>query len=203
MANQQNSRAIRSRTLMLTQLGVLTAVVVILQLLAIAMRPLFPLFTISLVLIPITVGAAIIGVKAGGWLGLVFGAAVLLSGDAAPFLAFNVPGTIITVLLKGLAAGLAAGAVYRLLAPKGRTLAAAAAGVICPIVNTGVFVLGSYVFFLPLLAEWGEGSGFANSTAYIFFGLVGVNFLVELGLNLVMIPVIVRLIQYGQDRRVT
>ncbi|MCL2077155.1 MAG: ECF transporter S component [Oscillospiraceae bacterium] len=200
MANNTKGR-VSKKTLMLTQLGLLTAIVVILQILAIVMRPLFPLFTISLVLLPITVGAALIGVRAGGWLGLVFGASVLISGDANLFLAFNALGAVITVLVKGLLAGLAAGAVYKLLAQKGRTLAAAAAGIVCPIVNTGVFIIGSYLFFFPLITEWGEGAGFASSTAFIFMGLVGTNFLVELGLNLVLIPVIVRLIQYGQDKR--
>jgi uncharacterized membrane protein len=185
---------------MLAQLGVLTAIVIILQILAILMRPLFPVFTISLVLLPITVGAALIGVRAGAWLGFVFGAAVLISGDANLFLVFNAPATIFVVLLKGTLAGLAAGAVYKLLAGKNKTAAAATAGIICPIVNTGIFIAGAYVFFLPLIAEWADGG---SSTAFIFLGMVGVNFLVELGLNLVLIPVIVRLIQYGQDRKVT
>ncbi|MCL2637723.1 MAG: ECF transporter S component [Oscillospiraceae bacterium] len=201
MANKENSRAIQKRTLMLVQLGVLTAIVVILQIIAIAMRPMFPAFTISLVLLPITVGAAIIGVHAGAWLGLAFGAAVLISGDANLFLVFNAPGTILVVLAKGLLAGTAAGFVYKLLASKSKTVAAACAGIICPIVNTGVFIVGSYLFFLPLISEW--AGGIESSTTFIFFSMVGINFLVELGLNLVLIPVIVRLIEYGQDRRVT
>jgi len=194
-----------NRTLMLTQLGILTAIVVALQLLAIATRPLFPMFAVSLVLLPITVGAALIGVRAGGWLGLAFGAAVLISGDAAAFLAINIPATVFLVLAKGLSAGLAAGAMYKIVignSQKGsRTLAAVAAGVTCPIVNTGVFIIGSYLFFLPTVREWGAAMGYANSTAYIFLGMVGVNFLVELGINLILIPVIVRLIQYGQDKK--
>jgi len=203
MANQTNGRAIQPRTLMLVQLGVLTAIVVILQLLAIAMRPLFPAFTISLVLVPITVGAALIGAKAGAWLGLAFGVAVLISGDANAFFVINAPATVLVVLLKGLLAGFTAGLVYKLFAKKNKTIAAAAAGIICPIVNTGIFIIGSYLFFLPTIREWAEFFEFASGTAYIFFGMVGINFLVELGINLVLIPIIVRLIQIGQDRRVS
>jgi uncharacterized membrane protein len=188
---------------MLVQLSVLTAIVFILQILAIAMKPLFPVFTISLVLVPITIGAALIGVKAGAWLGLAFGTAVLVSGEAAAFFVINAPATVLVVLIKGMLAGLAAGLVYKLLKNKNKTLAAAAAGIVCPIVNTGIFIIGSYLFFLPTITAFAEGAGFASGTAYIFFGLVGVNFLVELGINLVLIPVIVRLIGYGQDRRVT
>jgi len=191
------------KTLMLAQLGILTAVVVALQILAIVTRPMFPLFSISLVLLPITVGAALHGVRAGGWLGLAFGAAVLISGDAAPFMAVNIPGTVAVVLAKGLLAGLAAGFVYKLVTEKlnNRTGAAIAAGITCPIVNTGVFIIGSYAFFLPTVREWGAAFGYSGATAYIFLGMVGVNFLVELGLNLILIPVIVRLIQYGKDRK--
>lgn len=188
---------------MLAQLGVLTAVVVILQLLAAPLKLIFPLFTISLVLVPITIGAALIGVKAGAWLGLAFGAAVLISGDANAFFVINAPATVFVVLLKGMLAGFAAGLAYKALEKKNKTIAAAFAGIVCPVVNTGIFIIGSYLFFLPTISEWAEFYGFASGTAYIFFGMVGVNFLVELGINLVLIPVIVRLIQYGQDRRVT
>jgi len=192
-----------NRTLKLAQLGILTAIVAALQILAIVTRPLFPMFSISLVLIPITVGAALIGVRAGGWLGLAFGAAVLISGDAAAFLAVSVPATVFLVLLKGTLAGLAAGFVYKIAAEKlkNKTAAALLAGITCPIANTGTFILGSYAFFLPTVRAWGEASGYAGAAAYIFLGMVGVNFLVELGINLVLIPVIVRLIQYGQSKR--
>ena len=185
----------------LVLLALLTAIVVVLQVLAIITRPMLPLFSISLVLLPITVGAALIGIPSGGWLGLAFGLAVLISGDAAPFMAIDPFGSILLVLVKGLLAGLAAGGAYKLFAQSNKTGAAIVAAVICPIVNTGIFIIGCYAFFLPTITEWGEALGFASGTAYIFLGMVGVNFLIELGLNLVLIPVIVRLVQYGQDRR--
>ena len=193
-ANSFNTRKI-------VLLALLTAIVVVLQILAILTRPLFPAFSISLVLMPIVVGAALTGVYAGGWLGLAFGFAVLLSGDAAPFMAVSPLGTLLVVLAKGALAGLAAGAAYRLIEKKSRTIAAIIAAFVCPVVNTGVFIIGSYVFFLPTLKDWGAAIGFDNATAYIFLVLVGVNFLIEFGLNLILSPVIVRLIQYGQDRR--
>ena len=193
----------RMDTRKLVLLALLTAIVVVLQVLAIVTRPLLPLFSISLVLLPITVGAALVGIYAGGWLGLAFGLAVLLSGDAAPFMVIDPLGTVFLVLLKGALAGLAAGAVYKLFAAKSKTVAAIIAAAICPLVNTGIFVIGSYAFFLPTLTEWASAFGFENATAYIFLGMIGVNFLIELGLNLILIPVIVRLIQYGQDRRAT
>jgi len=183
----------------LVLLALLTGIVVLLQFLGAFIR--FGPFSVSLVLMPIVIGAALTGAYAGGWLGLVFGFVVLVSGDAALFLAVNPAATILVVLLKGALAGLAAGAVYGLLAKKSRTVAAICAASVCPIVNTGVFILGSYAFFLPTLTEWAEAAGgFANVTAYIFVGLVTMNFVFEMGLNLVLCPAIVRLVQYGQDR---
>ena len=183
----------------LVLLALLTAIVVVLQTLAAAL-PMFP-FTLTLVLIPMVIGAALVNTVAGGWLGFVFGLVVLLTGNAGIFLAFNPAATIFVVLLKGILAGLAAGAVYKLLEKKGRTAAAISAAVICPIVNTGIFILGSYAFFLPVVMGFAETFGYDNATAIIFLGFVGINFPLELGVNLVLSPVIVRLIQYGQDRR--
>ena len=185
----------------LVLLALLTAIIIVLQVLAIVTRPLFPTFSISLVLMPIVIGTALVGVYAGGWLGLAFGLAVLISGDAAPFMAINPAATIGVVLLKGMLAGLAAGAVYKLLERKSKIVAAIVAAIVCPIVNTGVFIIGSYMFFLPTITEWGAAAGAANATAYIFLVMAGINFLVEFGLNLVLCPTIVRLIQLGQDRR--
>ena len=180
----------------LVLLALLTAMVVLFQFLGAFIK--FGPFSISLVLMPIAIGAALNGTLAGGWLGLVFGFIVLLSGDAAPFMAIDPFATVLLVLLKGMFAGLAAGAAYRLLAKLNRTAAAFAAAAVCPIVNTGIFIIGSYAFFLPTITEW---AGDVSATAFIFLSMVGVNFLLELGSNLVLSPTIVRLVQYGQDRR--
>ena len=178
-------------------IGLFTAIVVVLQLLAVGLRAL-GLFSISLVLVPIVVGAAVYGWKGGAWLGFAFGAAVLLSGDAAAFLAVDVAGTIITVLLKGTLCGLFAGLVYKLLARFSKIAAVFAAAVVCPVVNTGVFLLGCKLFFMDTLAEWAALYGFDDVVAYMFLGLIGANFFIELGVNLVLAPVATRLIRIGQ-----
>jgi len=185
----------------LVLLAILTAIVIALQILAIFTRPLFPLFSITLVLVPIVIGAALIGKIAGAWLGLVFGFAVLISGDAAPFMGIDPFGTITVVLLKGLLAGFAAGVVYSLTERFNKTFAAISAAIICPLVNTGVFIIGSYIFFLPTLTEWGTAAGYASATAFIFLFMVGLNFIVELAINLILSPTIVRLIQYRRDQK--
>ena len=179
--------------------AILTALVIVLQLLGSFIR-IGSMFSISLVLVPIIVGASKCGVKIGTWLGLVFGVAVLLSGDAAAFLAVNIPGTIITVLLKGTLCGLAAGVVYKLLEKFNRYAAVVAAAIVCPLVNTGVFLLGCAVFFMETISAWGAAAGFENAVQYMFIGLVGGNFLFELAVNIVLSPVIVRLLNIGKNR---
>jgi uncharacterized membrane protein len=180
----------------LTGIAVFTAIVVVLQLMGAFIR--FGPFSISLVLIPIVVGAALYGPGAGAWLGFVFGAVVLLSGDAGPFLAVNVLGTIVTVLAKGALAGLAAGLVFRAFQERRSMLAVTLSAIVCPVVNTGVFLLGCLIFFLPTITAWGEAAGFASVGRYMILGLVGGNFLFELLFNVVLSPVIVRLIRLGR-----
>lgn len=177
-------------------IGLFTAIVVVLQLVGATIK--VGMFSISLVLLPIVVGAAVYGADAGLWLGTAFGAAVLISGDAAPFMAINVLGTVATVLVKGAACGAVAGLVYQLLAKWNRWVAVFAAALVCPVVNTGVFLLGCRLFFFDTIAQWGAGAGYANAGAYMFLGLAGVNFLVEVATNLVLAPVIVRLIKIGK-----
>lgn len=173
-------------------LGLLTAIVVVLQAMAVGIR--FGVFNITLVLVPIVVGAALYGWKAGCWLGFVFGVVVLLT-DAGAFLAISVPGTVVTCILKGALAGLFAGIVYRLIAKKNITAAVIAAGIVSPVVNTGVFLLGCSVFFLDTIREWAAGAGFESAGAYMVTAFVGLNFVVEMAINLLLSSAIVLIIR--------
>lgn len=179
-------------------LGLLTAIVAVLQIFASQIK--FGPFSITLCLAPIIVGAALYGWKAGAWLGFVFGLVVLLTGDAALFMTINAPGTIATVLLKGALSGAAGGLVYRLLEKKSSTAAVIVSGVVTPVVNTAIFLLGCVLFFLDACKEWGAGLGYDNVFGYLILGMVGTNFLVELGVNLVLSSAIVRIIQVGRKK---
>ena len=178
--------------------AILTALVIVLQLLGSFIR--FGQFSISLVLIPIVIGAATCGIAVGGWLGFVFGVAVILSGDAAAFWSIDVFGTILTVLLKGIGCGLVAGAVYKLIARFNKYLAVAVAAIACPVVNTGIFLLGCRLFFMDSVAAWGIAEGYTNMVVYMFLVLVGANFLFELGTNIVLSPVIVRILNFEKKQ---
>ena len=183
-----------TKTSKVVGLGLFTAIVVVLQFLGSFIK--FGPFSITLVLAPIVIGAALYGIGAGTYLGLVFGTTVLISGDAAAFLTINPIGTVIIVLLKGMLAGLAAGLIYSLISKASSLAGVIVAGVVCPIVNTGIFLAGCYIFFQEWLVAVFGTTGFVTVVA----GLVGVNFLVELGINMVLSTAIVKIINLGKKQ---
>lgn len=184
-----NNRIGREKAIKLATAGILTAIVAVLQFIGASIK--FGTFSISLVLIPIVIGAALGGKWISTWLGFVFGAIVLLSGDASLFLAIDPLGTVITVILKGTLAGLAGGIVFELLKKINTYFAVIVSAITVPVINTGVFLIGCRLFFFETVKEWGTGLGFENTFAYMIVGLVGVNFLLELAINIVLSPTVV------------
>ena len=187
----------KNNTFRLAGLGILTAIVMVLQLLTTYVH--FGPFSITLALIPIVIGASMYGVGAGAYLGAVFSVIVIMMcafgadpggamvWNANPFLC------IVMCMLKGTAAGFVAGLLYKLIAKKNATLAVIVAAFASPIINTGIFIIGMLLFFKDILAQWSGGS---DLLTYIIIGLTGVNFLVELGVNMVLSPVVARIISY-------
>lgn len=184
----------KTKTQKVVGMGLFTAIIVALQMLASAIK--FGPFSITLVLAPIVIGAALYGIGAGAWLGLTFGVTVLISGDASAFLTISPIGTVLTVIAKGMVAGIVAAVIYKAIEKKNKTVAVVAAGIACPIVNTGIFLIGCYLFFREwLIAVFGT-TGFAT----VITGLVSVNFAVELGINMLLASVIVRIIDLGKKQ---
>ena len=183
----------------LTGLAILAALTVVLQILTTYIH--FGPFSITLALIPIVIGSAMFGIGAGAFLGAMFSIVVVLMcifgadpggaiiWNANPFLCAAV------CMLKGTAAGLMAGVMYSLIKDLNQTLAVVAAAFISPIVNTGIFVLFMLLFFRDILTSWAGGS---DLVFYIIFTLTGVNFLIELGVNMILSPVILRIIKAVQ-----
>lgn len=148
-------------------------------------------FSISLVLIPVVLGSALYGPGVGALLGGTFGVIVFINcvtgadpGGAMVFQA-NPVLCFLVVMAKGMLAGLASGWVYRLLKCKNTYLAMLCAAVICPVINTGVFVMCMLTFFKDVLSAWAGGG---DLLAYILTGLVVANFLPEMIINVVFSP---------------
>ena len=183
-----------SRTQQLVMAAMMTALVIVFQLLA-TYTKFFGPFESAIGLIPIAIGACLCGPIVGAWLGLIFGIIVLATGGGALFFAFSIPGTIITVLLKGTAAGFASGLVYKLLEKKLGFFSAIFASLACPLVNTGIFLLGSAVFFMPYAAAIGELVGIDEAGFGVFIALALGNFLIEVLMSTVLAPVFVRILK--------
>ena len=189
------SKTIKNSTYRLTGLAILSAIIIVLQIFTTFVK--FGPFSITLALIPMVVGAAMYGIGAGAYLGAVLGIVVtvmcITGGDVGGALVWAANPFMCAVMctLKTAVAGLCAGAVYKALCEKNRFIAVLLAAVVSPIVNTGLFIVGMLIFFRELLASWAGGT---DMLTYIILGLTGVNFLVELGVNVVLTPVVVKII---------
>ncbi|MBQ8310150.1 MAG: ECF transporter S component [Clostridia bacterium] len=178
--------------------AVLAAIIVVLQLVASGIK--IGPFTITLSLVPIIIGAILFGPVSGAVLGAVFGGMVCISvvtgADPGGFLMFQqLPVlTLFLCLLKSTAAGLVAGLIWRVLQNKNNVLAVTLSAIACPICNTGILCIGILTFYHELATGWAISEGFANAFAYVILGMVGLNFIVELVINLVLTPVILRVI---------
>ena len=168
-------------------IALLMALVIVLQFLG-GMIPPVGGFSISLVLIPIVIGAAVYGPGAGALLGLVFGIIVTINcvngSDLGGAMVFQASPAlcILVVLGKGVLAGFAAGWVYRLLKNKNAYVAMLCCAIVCPLVNTGVFIACMVLFFRQVLAAWAGGG---DILSYIITGLVLANFVPEMIINVV------------------
>ncbi len=183
-----------------------SAIVVVLQLFV--SIPLGPMFTITLTLVPVMLGAILFGPSSGAILGGVFGVVVAIqviagaAGPASTMMLTQAPvTTIILCILKGAVAGLVSGLVYKAIMKFEKPrLAVILSAVSCPIVNTGIFCLGLTVFYNNLLNEWAIGEGYANAFTFIMLGMIGLNFVIEFAVNVLLIPVSLRLIKIVKQR---
>lgn len=154
-------------------------------------------FSVSLVLVPIVVGAAMYGSTAGAVFGGAFGVIVLInciSGvDAGGYMlwAVNPFLTAVLCLAKGMLAGLAAGIVYSAISKRNVYIGIVCAAFICPVVNTGIFLAAMVFLYHDTLMMW---AGDTPIVYYTFIGLAGVNFLLEMGVNMLLSPLAARII---------
>ena len=185
-----------AKTQRLTGLALMTGIIIVLQIVASFIK--FGPFTITLALAPIIIGAALYGAGAGAYLGGVFGVVVFIACVAGWDMGGNILFTarpLVTLILcvvKGALAGLAAGAVYRALAQRSPMAGSILAGIMCPVVNTGIGCLGLAGFYYDTLVAWAGGTALVY---YVITVLVGLNFLLEMAINLVLSSVIVRVVK--------
>ena len=202
-APMSRRRKQKQQVLYLVQLALLTALILVLQFAGVAIRLPIPGATnVSLVLIPIALGAMLLGPAAGAFLGFVFGLVVYVTGGVmhmdffTGFLFDNNP--IVTAgicLVKSTLAGFLAGWVYRLLSQKNGILAVFVAAAIVPLVNTAVFCLGCLVILDTIKGVMSAAGIGGTAVHFIFIGCAGLNFLFELAVNMIFSPALAGLIR--------
>lgn len=155
------------------------------------------LASISLTLIPVVIGAVLCGPMAGAWLGGVSAVVFFMTADAVFWFGLSIPGTVITVLVKGIMAGLCAGYVYQLLEKYNKYLAICVSAVVAPVVNTGIFLIGCLVFFMDTVSAGALAEGMSLG-GYLIIFFVGLNFVFELIVNVALSPAISRVIELAE-----
>ena len=193
----------KQKIMLLTAYAILAALVIVLQ--TFVAIPLGP-YTVTLSLVPIMVGAIMYGPGCGAFLGAVFGVVVSIQvvTGAAGYYSFemfrHLPAVTIAIcLIKGTLAGLVAGFVYHPFRNgKLRVLGTFLAAISCPIVNTGIFAIGLMAFYGKLVDVWTVENGYATAVAFLFIFMIGLNFLVEFAINVLLAPAVTRIIQAVQ-----
>lgn len=156
---------------------------------------------ISFVLIPIVVGAFVLGPVEGAVLGFVFGAMTVVLTVIAPgtmtYILFTESPVlyVIVAMVKAIAAGLGAGLIYRgldkIMKGKAVYLRTVLASAATPVINTGIFLIGMVCFFSKVIAErWAGG----ENIFLFLLGLIWINFVIEFGINVILSPAIVRIV---------
>lgn len=140
------------------------------------------------------------GYVGGGILGGLFGVVVsiqVVTGAAGAFstamLEFAPAATIIICIAKGLLAGLAAALFFKIFSKIKFYGGVLAAAIIAPIVNTGIFSIACLTIFRGLVE--GALGTFGNLFMAFLTTFIGLNFLVEFAINVLLSPVVVRILR--------
>lgn len=191
---------LHEKNLRMVQLAMIIAIMVVLQIFGAALVRV-AITVPALVLIPLYIGSAAFGKKYGAILGGIFGVITLILGvtgfDAYTngLFLYKPLATAVICLGKGILAGFLSAVVYEALMKlfKNKLFPTALiSAIVTPLVNTGLYILGVYVFFK-------EYSGFAPDSAFFYvisavFMSIIVNFLIEVAMNAVCCPILVTIL---------
>ena len=160
---------------------------------------------INLALVPIAVAGMVFGPLSGLFIGLVNGLVTILSPSTqAIFMSVAPFGTVLICLLKTGLAGFLCGLIYlpfkEVTSNKKKMVGSVLASVAVPIINTGIFTIGCYTFFSPWLNEVTNASQYDNSFVVLLMVILGINFIFEFSISLLLSPSINMLVNYYQRK---
>lgn len=195
MANTNVMAEKKQKTLRMVQTALLAALEIALTLLVIPVGAI----NLNFGLVPIVIAGVFLSPLTGAFIGAVSGVVTMIQvlGGQTVFYAFLLTANpfmaCVLCVVKTAAAGFLCGYLYKLLSRR-QTIASVVAAAICPIANTGIFALGMLTIFGnalmadPQISTWTTG----GLLALVFVVLIGVNFFIEVGMNLILCPVLIR-----------
>lgn len=160
---------------------------------------------LNLALVPIALGAMLFGPLSGLFIGLVNGLVTIFAPDTmAFFMPVNPVATVLLCLLKTGLAGFICGLVYypfkNATSNKARIIGSVLASILVPIINTLLFTAGSFLFFYGPFSELARGQGYTDTFLFFILIVVGINFIFEFSISLLVSPSINMLVNYYQRK---
>lgn len=175
--------------------GILLALVVVMQAFGGAIN--IGAVSLNFTLIPIVLGAIMLGPVAGAILGLACGVvvAVQVIMGLVPFYVLIWTGApvqaVLTCVIKTTVAGFVAGVAFKALSKKNKYVAVFVASALVPIINTSLFIVGCFAMWNVIY----DMAGGTNILWFILVSLVTFNFFIELAVNLLCAPALYRVIK--------
>lgn len=186
-------------------LGILTALVIVLQLFGSAI-PMFGI-TLNFSLIPIALAGILLGYAGGAIVGFVCGLVVfittaIMGGEPVTANLFQTDPVILTTMCIGktTVAGLVSGLLYKLISKRNNFVAVSVGSIAIPVINTTIYVLGMLLMKDSLIAYMGWDF---NSTWLVFatiLSIIWLNFVLEMVITIIFTPLTYRVIRVLDKR---
>lgn len=186
-------------------LGILTALVIVLQLFGSAI-PMFGI-TLNFSLIPIALAGILLGYVGGAIVGFVCGLVVfittaIMGGEPVTANLFQTDPVILTIMCIGktTVAGLVSGLIYKLISKRNNFVAVSVGSIAIPVINTTIYVLGMLLMKDSLIAYMGWDF---NSIWLVFatiLSIIWLNFVLEMVITIIFTPLTYRVIRVLDKR---
>jgi uncharacterized membrane protein len=177
------------KNLFLAQIAILSALIIVMTFVPYVGYISYGALSITLIHIPVIIGACLLGVKAGGLLGAVWGISCIIKAVTAPpspleGIIFRNP---LIALIPRILMGLAAGLMMYLLGKKSKVLGAVTASIAGCLTNTVLVMGGIYLIYGDKYGEALNISSisFGGLTNYILAAF-GINAVIEIALAIII-----------------
>lgn len=181
-------------------LGILVALVIVLQLFASAI-PMFGV-TLNFSLIPIALAGVLLGAIGGAIVGFACGLVVfitmaVLGQEPSTAFFFQTEPVILTVMCIGKTtiAGIVSGLLFKWVSKYNLYTAVIVCAIVIPIINTGIYMLGIVLMKGAASTFLGLTASSASLVFTLVFGMIWLNFVLEMVITALFTPMLYRVIK--------